>query len=321
MSHILRNFLFFLSFSCFFSTNLMASQEENSIFYSEQEALDKNMDLDLTKTHLEEELQKRAKLRRNPHSWYLENLPEHFLDGVIIMLTTLSITLGYSPEMTDFLIGWFLAELITGHVHWWEDTYDPDHNHGYETLKGKITTLYQDAILCPNRDHHEYPREIIENSPFESLKASALASVIPFTLFSGFEYLGLFSVPSFVYVALVSGGLANEIHKLAHHTPDEMKKISFMIYLLQKIGFMQSAAHHKRHHYSEDRGEHYLVMSNYLNPVLESSNYWRKLERFLKWASRGKLNPKKRGREGDEASYKKHCSDRDPQVWLSRSQP
>lgn len=49
---------------------------------------------------------------------------------------------------------------------------------------------------------------------------------------------------------------------------------------LQRAHLLQSPRHHGSHH-AGSKNSHYCVVTNFLNPVLEEVNFWRRLERLV----------------------------------------
>jgi ubiquitin-conjugating enzyme E2 variant len=80
---------------------------------------------------------------------------------------------------------------------------------------------------------------------------------------------------AYLIVALASQ--ANQIHLWAH-SANPPRAIAF----LQRYGILQSAAHHAEHH-KRPYASRYCTFTNYLNPLLDGSGFWRGLERALQY--------------------------------------
>ena len=217
---------------------------------------------------------------------YYKGFPPHSIDAVILAGIGLSLYSGWQPELSSLFAGLIIADLLTAHIHWLEDAYD---------------VLPKGPIICPNRLHHFKPREIIIRSPMtvtnQSVKAAAVASL--FSLYMG--------APSQVLYAILFASSGNWVHQMAHHTPKEMKDISYIILGLQKLGIMQSYAQHRKHHMAQDRDEYYSILTNYTNPVLAKLNYWKNLESLIEFISKVKARTLT-----DEDSYELNCHQIDP---------
>jgi ubiquitin-conjugating enzyme E2 variant len=151
------------------------------------------------------------------------------------------------------------ADFISGVVHWWEDR--------YARLNGG--PLQQVAI--DNLRHHARPREFLAKGYWASswdlwlLGAAALGAA---------ALLGVLSWHVPLFAVLVAN--ANQVHKWAHRTREENGPL---IGTLQRLHLLQTARHHGRHHQGS-RDSHYCVLTNFLNPLLEEVQFWRRLERL-----------------------------------------
>jgi len=83
-----------------------------------------------------------------------------------------------------------------------------------------------------------------------------------------------------VILAAVLGANANQVHKWSHRTKAENGPV---IALAQRLWVLQSPSHHHQHHV-EGKDSHYCVLTNFLNPVLDTSRFWRGLEWLLRRA-------------------------------------
>lgn len=217
---------------------------------------------------------------------YYKKLPKHTLDGLFIVGMAVSMYFGWSPEFVPVVVGLLSAEVITAHFHWFEDSYD---------------VFPKDEIICPNRNHHFAPREMITHSPSEVMSGAAKLT-IPLAGLAWWT-----GMPTASLYSMLFSTTANWVHQMAHHTPKEVKDISYIIWALQKVGLMQSRDHHQKHHYSKDRDTDYCVLTDYLNPIFSHINYWKKLEGIIKYITGVSARE-----HSDEESYKINCSDRDP---------
>ena len=163
---------------------------------------------------------------------------------------------------------WLIVDLISGVVHWFEDSY----GHPSVPFVGR-------RITSPNLLHHFRPRAFVSNSWYASsqllLFSCAAALVVAWLL-------GRLS--PMVVLGAVLGANANQVHKWSHRTPAENGPA---VGLAQRLLLIQSPGHHHQHH-SGRRNSHYCVLTNLLNPVLDRFRVWRGLEWVLRQGGLGK---------------------------------
>lgn len=151
-----------------------------------------------------------------------------------------------------------ISDFVTGVVHWWEDAYgNPDWK-----FWGKI-------IVIPNIEHHQYPRKFLKRSFFSRVKLSIMIAIAIGCLVSLF---GHFNWEIAFILAYTS--LANEFHAISHRSD---KENGTLIVILQKIGIVQSRKMHGHHHQSP-YNINYCVLTNYLNPILNTIRLWDGIE-------------------------------------------
>jgi ubiquitin-conjugating enzyme E2 variant len=155
----------------------------------------------------------------------------------------------------------FTADFLSGFFHWLEDAY------GREDfpITGRLVTQ-------PNIIHHRDPRYFTRNS---WLYSARLLLVLGAVVVSIAWACGFLNWMTLLVVAL--GVNANEFHKWAHRSQAENGRL---ITFLQRMGLLQSAAHHARHHQAQ-KNTHYCVITNYLNPILDGVGFWLALEHLL----------------------------------------
>jgi plasmanylethanolamine desaturase len=158
-----------------------------------------------------------------------------------------------------FLI-WLGADLLTGLVHWWQDTYG---NPTWPII-GKY-------VVKPNLKHHDDPRAMLQVSYWNRCGASVVAGIV----IIGILLLCNASWQAIVLFAFSSQG--NEIHAMAHRTDKENGKI---IMFLQKIGIVQRRRTHGWHHKAPYE-TNFCVMTEFLNPPLNRIGFFPKLERLI----------------------------------------
>jgi hypothetical protein len=151
-----------------------------------------------------------------------------------------------------------LADFFSGVFHWLEDAY------GCEDWPVVGPFVTQANVI-----HHYDPRHFTRHSWFASAKVLVVLVVIGL----GLAYLA--GLLNWMTLLFASFGLnANEVHKWSHRTKAENGRL---ISFLQKAGLVQSPAHHARHH-QRNKNTNNCVLTNYLNPILDKTGFWRGLE-------------------------------------------
>jgi hypothetical protein len=169
------------------------------------------------------------------------------------------------------LLAWFLADFLTGIVHWIED----------RLLVFDTKIGFLEGIKRDNELHHAQPTALIHLSYWQNISTSApLAWAAAGLLF----WIG---APPVVTLAVFFSSFANLIHRLAHTPPDKLPRI---ILWLQRSGLLLSKKHHDAHHYGPDgqllsreqTSGIYCAMTNWLNPILDYLGLFNGLERLIK---------------------------------------
>lgn len=174
----------------------------------------------------------------------------------------------------EILLCIIVTDILTGTVHWWEDTYgNPDWKH------------FGDSIVKPNIEHHKSPRKFLKDTFFQRIKLSA---GIAFSIAIILLIIGVLNWQ--ILFCLIYASLANEIHAITHRTDKENGKL---IYLIQKTGLIQSRRMHGYHH-SAPFDVNYCVLTNYANPILNKIKFWTILEHTIRLfgikSTRGDIN-------------------------------
>ncbi len=159
-----------------------------------------------------------------------------------------------------------LADFVSGAVHWAEDTFG-----------GESTPVVGRWIVKPNVLHHRDGGAFVTNS---WLASSWDLLVIGLLVLTAAWWLGLLTWHVWLFVGI--GVNANQIHKWSHAPRSRVPKL---VRVLQKVGILQSPAHHAGHHRG-DKNIRYCVVTDFLNPILDSLGWWRTLERLVPlWAT------------------------------------
>src|SRR5581483_222146 len=153
------------------------------------------------------------------------------------------------------------ADFATGLFHWLEDAYAREDT----PVIGKI-------IAKPNILHHHYPHAMARHSWWKTsreLMLAALGIVVVAAL------LGYFSWEIVLFALLV--GNSNEFHKWAHRNRAENGPV---ISFLHRFHLLQGTRHHAMHH-TDPKDSHYCTITELLNPILDGTRFWSKLEGLL----------------------------------------
>lgn len=169
----------------------------------------------------------------------------------------------YLEWVAIIVVAWFIADFITGVVHWAQDQYISTERTKLSFLKG---------VAADNDLHHTRPAEMGKRTLWENTKISVVVS-IPF-----FATCWLTSAHITFWFGMFFGIFANAIHSFTHKPKNRIPPfVSFM----QKTGMFQQTQHHAVHHFNngkiitkEDTTIRYCVMTNYLNPILDRIGFF-----------------------------------------------
>lgn len=170
-----------------------------------------------------------------------------------------------SPALIgQLLLGWLLADLVTGAFHWWEE------NFGSETWP-----IVGPWIIRPNRLHHRAPLAFTRHGFIDRNRASIIAALVV-----GGLLVAAFGPQPWILALAIGGALSNEIHRFAHQPSSAARWLG----VLQAIGIIQSPREHARHH-RPPHDSNFCILTDWLNPVLEAIGIWRRLGRAFGRAS------------------------------------
>jgi plasmanylethanolamine desaturase len=158
----------------------------------------------------------------------------------------------------EILITVLVADFASGIFHWLEDAY------GRESwpVTGRLITK-------PNILHHRDARHFTRHGWFHS---SWLLILIAGLIVLVAWLSGTLTWHVWLFASL--GANANQIHKWAHRSPAENGRI---ISFLQWLRVVQTQRHHA-HHHMNPKNSRYCVLTNFLNPVLDSIRLWDRME-------------------------------------------
>ena len=165
------------------------------------------------------------------------------------------------------LAGYLCADFLAGAVHWLADRYfDP------------TTRLLGPLLIAPFREHHVDPMSIARHDFFEVSGNNSLVTAP--------AALGLLALPRahdfesslvcvFGFAATLALVATNQFHGWAHApSPPRFARV------LHALGIILTPRRHAQHHHSNfDRA--YCVTSGWLNPVLDGTRFFDRVERAI----------------------------------------
>ncbi len=182
-------------------------------------------------------------------------------------------------------LGWALADLVSGAVHWLGDTFFDE-----------ATPLLGPSLIRPFREHHADPSAITRHGALELTGNNALfvcpllAAATPLAASFGEEAAS--TLASTALVSLSGGLLAtNQIHAWAH-TPAAGR----LARALRWLGLAITPEAHARHHASaHDRA--YCITTGWWNPLLDRTRTFARIELAVR-----RLAPRTRAAAGRDGS-------------------
>lgn len=157
--------------------------------------------------------------------------------------------------------GYLLADLLTGFVHWFCDTFFDE-----------ATPVVGPGLIAPFREHHRDPMLMTRHGFLELTGSSfrGLAPLLALFVWQG----GVLTAPVNAFVlALAAGAVAtNLLHRWAHDpSPPAAARI------LQRMGIVLTPGRHARHH-QPPYATAYCVTSGWMNPLCERLKLWTRAE-------------------------------------------
>jgi plasmanylethanolamine desaturase len=163
--------------------------------------------------------------------------------------------------LVELFITVLLVDFGSGLIHWTEDT--------FWTEK---TPIIGNWLIKPNVLHHTNGSVFVKKSWFQSSWDLLIAGIAVLLIC---KYFGLLSWHVYLFVLIMVN--ANQIHKWSHMNPT---KIPIFIKYLQQLRIIQAPKHHANHH-RDKKNTHYCVITDFTNPLLDNSGFWRMLESLL----------------------------------------
>lgn len=151
------------------------------------------------------------------------------------------------------------ADLFSGAFHWATDNY------------GDIDTPVVGFACAAFQGHHLAPWTITHrpfaNNVHNIAKAAAVPMAVAFAALSP-------AAGAFVGTTLYGQLWAQEFHRWSHMLPSELPPAA---QFLQRCGAALSVAEHGRHHLPP-YAKHYTIFTGMLNPLLDTTFFWRRVE-------------------------------------------
>ena len=157
----------------------------------------------------------------------------------------------------QFVCGVLAADFVAGLVHFSMDNY------------GSRSTPLVGGEIGANRRHHIEPRLFLRNSWWKNARSTLPIILFIAAIFYACDMINIFSI-----TFLIVGWNANEVHKWSHQSQKERPKLATF---LQKWSVLQSPKEHNKHH-SGEKNSNFCTITPFMNPLLESIGFWRKLE-------------------------------------------
>jgi len=161
-----------------------------------------------------------------------------------------------------------LSDVFSGLVHWGADTW------------GSLETPFLGkTIIRSFREHHLDPMAITRHDWIEANGDSHMA-IVPALFLLALTSLepgnnGDLFITSFLVCTGFWVSLTNQFHKWAHSM-----KPPTLIHLLQESNLILSKRNHQVHHHNPfDR--YYTITTGWLNPVLGSFGFWKRMETMI----------------------------------------
>jgi plasmanylethanolamine desaturase len=169
-----------------------------------------------------------------------------------------SVTMAILRPVAFVIVGVLLADFLSGLAHWLEDSYFTP------------ATPLLGHTIAKNVQHHFQPALFVANPWLVTIRSSLVCAILVGLSLWSVDGLGWWS-GSGLGIAV----FANQVHKWAHMPSASVPK---MVRWLQGSGVLQTSEHHAVHHAGR-KDSRYCVVTNVLNPVLDTVKLWR----FLEW--------------------------------------
>ncbi|HZM37218.1 MAG TPA: fatty acid desaturase CarF family protein [Burkholderiales bacterium] len=160
---------------------------------------------------------------------------------VLVVFNALSLPLSPPGVFVSAILGWLIADLLSGLVHWTLDRFGSER-----------TPIFGPILIRPFREHHDDPQAMTRHDFVETNGASALGAS-PLFLFQN-------EILFFTAIGLVA---ANQCHKWAH-----ARSVPAIVRAAQRLRLILPPAAHGRHH-AAPHDRHFCTLSGWLNRTLD----------------------------------------------------
>ena len=195
---------------------------------------------------------------------------------LVLVIARIAVTIGLNPNRWlilslafGLLAGYALADFVSGVTHWFCDTFFDSE-----------TPIIGQSVIQPFRDHHTYP-QMITQYKFVEQDTSGFFIMLPVLAYLLLQDFQTFATTGSMFGACFFAGLSiglfltNIFHKWAH-----ADHVSRPVKVLQKAGLILAPARHRQHHRDYLRG--FCVTSGWLNPILDSVQFFPRLENLVR---------------------------------------
>jgi len=173
-----------------------------------------------------------------------------------------------APAAAGLVLGVLAADALSGLVHWACDTWGDER-----------TPWLGPGLIRFFREHHRDPEAIlahdwivVNREPAGATSAALLLLWLP-PAQAALE--GQLLAQGFLCSFAAFAASANQIHRFAH-----AERPPRAVRLAQRLGLVLSAGRHARHHRAPHRSD-YCIATGWLNPFLDRTGFWRRLERSI----------------------------------------
>lgn len=178
----------------------------------------------------------------------------------VVQLTEM---LGVWTVVFSAIVGYILADFLSGFVHFFGDTFG-----------SPTTPIIGPTFVFPFREHHVEPEAITHHDFVETNGHNCLVSIPVMMIMAHvlFKYVMVSALASFAfatsYFLILCVFLTNQFHKWAHmkHTPAPIR-------FLQRTRLILSPGHHKIHHTSP-YNRYFCITTGWLNFLLDRARFF-----------------------------------------------